>query len=64
MLRKAFISAVDYILFGGSIMLKAKAMEHEMSNINNIIRWNVQKIVNNIVYTIQNNYAIIYSKER
>jgi hypothetical protein len=39
MLKKAFVAAVDYILSGGSIVLKAKEMEHEMSNINNIIRW-------------------------
>lgn len=41
MLKRAFVAAIDYILSGGAIILKAKAMEHEVSNINNIIRWDV-----------------------
>lgn len=41
MLKRAFIAVVDYILSGGSIVLKARAMEYDVSNINNIIRWDV-----------------------
>ena len=41
MFKKSFGAAMNYIISGGSIILKAKAMEHNISNINNIIRWDV-----------------------
>ena len=64
MFKKIISPVVNYIVAGGIILLKTKAIEQDIYNLNNIKPFDRQKIVNFIVYTTQNNYGIIYDKER
>ena len=39
MLKKMIVSAIRYILFGGAVLIKIKAIEQDIYNLNNIKPW-------------------------